>query len=294
MKGYADGVRRVLYVALALNVLIAVGKLGVGFLSNSLAVIADGAHSGVDAVANVVSILVLRLAARPADEDHPFGHAKFETLAAFLLSTTLLLTAFEVGRAAVGRFVDPQPPTVSALTVGVMLATLVVNVFVAWLETREGRAQGSDILLADAAQSRGDAYVTVAVLVGLFLHVRGVPFVDPLMALAVAGFIAYAAYGVFRDALPVLTDRAVHDPAAVSRVVRSVPGVLNVHDIRSRGPRRESFVQMHLVVDAERVADAHDIADEVERRVARELGVKEVFVHVEPFDDASGPPGTAG
>jgi len=294
MRGYARRVRRVLVVALGLNVALALAKLAVGLRADSLSVIGDALHSGVDAVANVAAILVLRFAEAPADEDHPYGHAKYETLAAFVLSGLLVLTAFELGRAAVERLLTPVAPVVSPLLVGVMVATLAVNVFVATMETRAGRREGSQILLADAAQSRGDAYVTLAVLGGLALSEMGFAHADALLALAVAFFIAAAAYKVFRDALPVLTDRIAHDPQTIARVVRGVPGVVNVHDIRSRGGPRDAFVQMHLVVDRSDVAGAHAIADEVERRVSQELGVKEVFVHVEPEDDASGPPGTAG
>ena len=291
MRGYARRVRRVLVVALGLNVALAIVKLAVGVRADSLSVIADGLHSGVDAVANVAAILVLRFAEAPADEDHPYGHAKYETLAAFVLSGVLVLTAFELGQAAVGRLFAPAAPHVTPLLFGAIAATLVVNVVVSTMETRAGRREGSELLLADAAQSRSDAYVTLAVLGGLVLTRMGFALADGLLALAVSVFIAFAAYKVFRDALPVLTDRIAHDPQTIARVVRSVPGVVNVHDIRSRGGPRESFVQMHLVVDRADVAGAHEIADEVERRVAAELGVKEVFVHVEPEDDASGPGG---
>lgn len=294
MKGYARRVRRVLLVALALNAAVAVGKLVVGVRANSLAVVGDGLHSTVDAIANLIALLVLRVAEAPPDEDHPFGHAKFETLAAFILSGLLFLTAFELGRAAVLRLLHPEPTAIRPVTILVMVGTLLVNLFVATFETRAGKREGSDILLADAAQTRADAVVTVGVLAGLALAPLGIPFVDPVLALAVAAFIGYAAFAVFRDTMPVLTDRAVHDPVAIARIVRGVPGVRNVHDIRSRGGRRESFVQMHLVVDPGDVAGAHAIADEVERRVGAALGVKEVFVHVEPEDDASGPPGSRG
>lgn len=294
MKGYASLVRRVLLAVLALNALVAVAKLVVGWRANSLAVIGDGLHSVVDAMANVVALLVLRMATAPADEDHPFGHAKFETLTAFVLSGLLFLTAFELGNAAVERIVRPSVPVIDAVTLGVMLVTLAVNVLVAWWEASVGRREGSHLLLADAAQTRGDVFVTIAVLVGLFVQSLGVPFVDPLLALGVAGFIAWSAWSVFRDAMPVLTDRVAHDPSRVARIVMGVPGVLSVHDIRSRGGPRETFVQMHLVVEPRDVPGAHAVADEVERRVSAELGVKEVFVHVEPEDDGSGPPGTRG
>ena len=292
MKGYARHVRRVLLVALALNAAVAVGKLVVGWRANSLAVMGDGLHSGVDALSNLIALVVLRFAMAPADHDHPFGHTRYETLAAFILGGLLFVTAFELGRSAVVRILDPQPTSVDVVTIGVMVATLAVNVGVAWYETRAGRAAASEILLADAAQTRSDVYVTLGVLAGLGLQALGFPGIDALLALAVALAIAYAGYRVYRDIFPVLTDRVVFDPHTVAKVVLAVPGVTSVHDIRSRGTAREPYVQMHLVVDRADVRGAHEIADEVERRLADELGVKEAFVHIEPEDDASGPPGT--
>jgi cation diffusion facilitator family transporter len=298
VKGYARKVRRVLVAVMLANLVVAIAKVVIGSFANSLAVVGDGLHSGVDALANGVALLVLRYSTRPADEDHPYGHSKYETMAAFFISAMLLLTAFELGRQAVGRLVNPEPTGVNALTMGVMGLSLIVNVVVAWSERRAGTRYASDVLLADAAQTRADIGVSLAVLVGLGLHVLAIPgldpILDPLLALGVALFIAYAAYSVFRDVLPILTDRIAFDPVEIAAIVRAVPGVRNVHDIRSRGPARESYVQMHLVVDRQDVAGAHAIADEVERRLAEKLGVKETFVHVEPDDDASGPPGTRG
>ena len=294
MKGYARHVQRVLLVALALNLVVAVGKLYAGWRANSLAVIGDGLHSGVDATANVVALIVLRFATRPADEDHPFGHGRYETLAAFVLGGILFLTAFELGRSAVVRLFTPEPPDITGLTLGVMLATLAINVGVSWYEGREGRRAQSDLLLADAAQTRSDVWVTLAVLVGFGVQALGVPYVDSVVALGVAVSIARAAFHVHRGVMPVLTDAAVFDAHAVARVVREVPGVLNVHDIRSRGTKREAYVQMHLVVEPDDVRGAHAIADEVERRLSDALGVKETVVHIEPEDDGSGPPGSRG
>jgi cation diffusion facilitator family transporter len=294
MKGYAQRVQRVLLVAFVLNLAVAVGKLAAGARADSLAVIGDGLHSAVDAVANVVALIVLRFASAPADEDHPYGHAKYETLAAFVLGGLLLLTAFELGRSALLRLFTPVQTDVTTLTIAVMLATLAVNVGVAWYEGRAAREHQSEVLAADAAQTRSDIYVTLAVLAGLGLARMGLPLVDPLLALGVSFAIAFAGYRVYRDVLPALTDRAVFDPHTVAKVVRAVPGVVNVHDIRSRGTRRESYVQMHLVVEPGDVEGAHAIADDVERRLAEELGVREVLVHIEPRDDASGPPGSRG
>lgn len=294
MKGYAQRVQRVLVIALVLNLLVALGKLFAGWRADSLAVIGDGLHSGVDALANVVALVVLRFASAPADEDHPYGHAKYETLAAFILGGLLFFTAFELARSSILRLVTPVTPAISTLTVTVMLVTLAVNVGVAWYESHVGARERSDVLLADAAQTRSDVYVTLAVLGGFGLQRLGFPLVDPLLALGVSLSIAYAGYRVYRDVMPALTDRAVYDPHEVAKVVRGVPGVVNVHDIRSRGTRREPYVQMHLVVERKDVEGAHAIADEVERRLSDALGVRESLVHIEPQDDGSGPPGSRG
>lgn len=294
MKGYARHVSRILWVVLALNAAVSAGKLWAGWRADSLAVIGDGLHSAVDALANVVALIVLHLATRPADEDHPFGHAKFETLAAFAVAALMLLTAFELAQQAVARWFTRVEPNISPLTVGIMLVTLGVNVLVTRYEAREGRRSGSDLLLADAAQTRGDVFVSLGVLAGFGVSWLGVPRVDAGVAFVVSLVIAHSAWTVLREALPVLSDRIVHDPVRVARLVRDVPGVRNVHDIRSRGHPRESFVQMHLVVDPDDVAGAHRVADEVEAKLTRELGVKEVFVHIEPDDDQSGPPGSNG
>lgn len=293
MKGYARQVQRVLVTTLILNLAVAAGKLIVGLRANSLSVVGDALHSGVDATANIVALVVIRFSTAPADEDHPFGHGRYETLAAFVLGGLLFVTAFELGRGAIGRLLEPQETLVDALTLGAMVATLAVNVFVAWYERREGQRQQSEVLLADSAHTRSDVYVTLAVLAGLLLHRYGFEHADGALALVVAVAIAIAGWRVYRDVLPALTDRAVFEAGEVARVVREVPGVVSVHDIRSRGTRREAYVQMHLVVDRQDVVGAHEVADEVERRLASELGVKESFVHIEPEDDRSGPPGSA-
>lgn len=294
MGGYARRVTRVLSVVLVLNASVALAKLYAGWRADSIAVLGDGLHSLMDALANLAGLVVLRVATAPPDEDHPFGHSKYETLASFVISGLLLLTAFELVQHSVGRLLRDERPEITTLTLGVLLVTLVVNVGVAWYERRMGRELQSHFLLADAAQTHGDVFVTLSILAGLGLAAVGVPFVDPLLGIGVSLVIAYVAYGVFREAAPVLTDRIVFEPAQVARIVEGVPGVVSVHDIRSRGTPRESYVQMHLVVEPDDIATAHDITDMVERRLEEDLGVKEVLIHVEPFDDKSGPPGTSG
>lgn len=293
MRGYARHVQRVLVATLVLNLSVAVGKIVAGYRANSLSVIGDGLHSSVDALSNVIALIVIRFSTAPPDEDHPFGHSRYETLAAFVLGGLLFLTAVELARSAVTRLFAPQDTLADALTIGTILATLAINIFVSWYERREGQRHQSEVLIADAAHTRSDVYVTMAVLGGLVLSRFGFEQADSILALFVAGAIAFAGWRVYRDVLPALTDRAVFHADEVAAIVRGVPGVVSVHDIRSRGTRREPYVQMHLVVDRHDVVGAHEVADEVERRLAAGLGVKESFVHIEPEDDRSGPPGSA-
>lgn len=289
MPSYTRAMRQVLAITLAGNVGVAVLKLAAGWYSGSLSVLADGLDSGVDAAATVVLLLLLRVAVQPPDAEHPYGHSRFETVGAFALSGMLFVIAWEVLQSAVLRLLHPQVPHVTPLLYGVMLVSILVNLFISTYERRWGRALGSDMLLADSAHTRGDLFVGLGVVVGLVLTSLGYPAADPLIAVGVAGVIAVTGYRVVQDAFPVLTDRAVYDPDRVRRIVEAVPGVESVHDIRSRGRLREAFVQMHLIVEPRDVERAHAVTLAVEEAVMTALGAREVFVHVEP-EDHGGPP----
>lgn len=287
MEGYARRVRLVLTGVLALNLAVVVAKAFVAWRTGSLSVAADTFHSVLDAANNLLGLLVVRAATAPPDEDHPWGHAKFETVAAFLLAGLLFVTAFEILQTAAVRLLEPSPPVVDPLSLALLVGTLVVNVAVTGWETREGRRLGSEILQADAAHTRADVVITVAVLGGLAVSRAGVPQADPVLAALVAGFIAFTGWQIFQRTLPVLTDKAVFSSEEIRAVVESVPGVKNVHDIKSRGHRNEAYVQMHLVVEPEDVLRAHAITEEIEKALESRLGVKEAVIHVEPEEPAS-------
>jgi cation diffusion facilitator family transporter len=285
MTGYAGSLQRVLGVVLVGNLSVAAAKLLVGFRAGALSVMADGVDSGVDAVATVVLLAMVRVATRPPDEDHPYGHRRFETVGAFALSGLLFLMAYEVLRAAFRRLLfEPAPPEVTPLLVGVVVASVLVNLVISTYEHRRGEALDSPMLHADAAHTRGDVYAGLGILAGLALVHLGYGWADPLVAVGVAGFIAYTGYQVFRDAVPVLTDRAVYDPQEVRAAAEAVDGVEDAHDIRSRGRPGEAFIQLHLLVTPDRVEDAHDVTRSVEERLMEEFGAREVFCHVEPED----------
>jgi cation diffusion facilitator family transporter len=285
---YRRGVRRVLWLTLALNLTVVVGKLIAGLLAGSLSVISDAIHSSVDSLNNVVGLVIVRYAAAEPDEEHPYGHAKFETLAAFAIAGFLFVTCYQISLSAVTRLINPpdSPPQITALTFSVMIVTILVNIVVAVYEHRAGKRLRSQFLIADAIHTRSDVLVSCSVLIGLFLVRAGYVWLDPVFALGVAAVIAWNGYQIFKATVPVLVDAAPVPAPQIARIVESVPGVHSVHDIRARGHGGEMFIEMHLHVEAAVERDhitSHAITEEIERRLAAEFGQVTATIHVEPL-----------
>lgn len=285
---YQTGVRRVLWMTLALNVTVVIGKLIAGFLADSLSVISDAVHSSVDSVNNVVGLVVMKYATAEPDEDHPYGHAKFETLAAFCIAGFLFVTCYQLALSAIQRLFakETTTPEVTALTIGTIVVTILVNLFVTWYEKREGQRLQSAFLIADAAHTRSDVLVSCSVLVGLLLIRAGYVWFDPVVSLGVAVMIAASGYQIFRATVPVLVDAAPVPAQRIAEIAESVPGVHSVHDIRSRNHGGEMFIEMHLHIENEEDRDhvsIHHVTEEVEQRLEQEFGRVVATIHVEPL-----------
>lgn len=282
-------VERVLWIVLVLNLAVAAAKFFYGLASGSASMQADGIHSVFDTLGNVVGLVGIALAARPADESHPYGHAKFETYGSLVIGVLLLLAAVEVGTGAVERLLSGEyTAQVTAVSFVVMVSTLAVNLAVSFAERRVGKHLGSEILQADAAHTFSDALVSVGVIAGLVLVACGFPMADPVMALVVTVFILASAVGVFRRALRTLSDHARLSAEDLTRVAEAVEGVRQVHRVRTRGTESEVYADLHLLVDpAMTVAAAHRIGDEIEQAVKQvHPEVQEVLVHIEPDTEA--------
>jgi cation diffusion facilitator family transporter len=279
-------VRRVLLLLLAANLAVVAVKLGIGLLSGSLALIGDGLHSTIDALNNVLALLVVGLAAKAPDEDHPYGHGKFETLGALAIVGFMSITCFELIRDSVQRLLDMRgSPLLSDGQLAMLVATLAVNIVVAGYETRRGLMLQSDLLLADAAHTRADVFITIGVLVSMLLARLGYWWADPVLALIIAAFIVRIAYHILQRAIPVLVDERAIPDTTIRILVEGVDGVMSAYGIRSRGGSgsQARYAEVTIAVDRHaNVADAHAIADMVEDRLKRELRLHEVTVHVEP------------
>ena len=293
---HAHRVERVLWIVFVLNLAVAAAKFFYGLASGSASMQADGIHSVFDSVGNIVGLVSIALAARPADEGHPYGHSKFETYGSLAIGALLLLAAFEVGSGAVGKLMSGSyTAVVTPASFAVMVGTLVINLFVTTYERRAGRRLKSEIIMADAAHTLSDVFVSLGVIAGLVLVALGFPQADPLMALVVTAAILVSAWGVFRTAFQTLSDTAQLPEAAVRAVAASVPGIRGVHRVRTRGTEAEVYCDLHIWVDpAMTVRDAHALGDEVEAAVKEQFpAVREVLVHIEPEGDAGEDEGPA-
>lgn len=280
-------IRAVLWTILVLNVGVALAKLGWGVISGSVAMQADGFHSLFDGASNVVGLFGVGMASRPADRDHPYGHAKYETYASLAIGAMLSLAAYNVGSSAIQNLmVGAEPPQVGTISFAVMLVTLAINIGITIYERIVGRRLSSEILLADAAHTGSDVWVSLGVIAGLLAVRMGYPKADAIIALVVALAIAYTAWQVFKEATVTLSDTARIEPADVCAAARTIDGVLGCHHVRTRGTEAEVYVDMHIQVDPTMTVEAgHDICVAVEKHIcsAFEHAV-DVVVHLEPYD----------
>lgn len=280
-------VRRVLALVLVLNLVVALAKFAYGVATSSNSMQADGIHSVFDSLGNVVGLVGITLALRPADAGHPYGHHKFETYASLVIGVLLVAAAGEVGLSAVASLASgAHNAQVTVVSYVVMVGTLCVNIGVTTYERKEGKRLNSDILLADASHTLSDAMVSIGVIVGLVLVQLGFAIADSIMALVVMVAILVTAVDVFRTAFQTLSDKARIPEEELKAVVLSVPGVRDAHHIRTRGTSGDVYADMHVLVDPQMsVAVSHEVADRVESEVVHKFPqVKDILVHVEPND----------
>lgn len=274
-------VRRVILIEGSVNVLVLALKLTVGLWTGSFAVLGDAVHSLGDVSNNVIAWIVVRISARPADREHPYGHRKFETLAVFVLAALLVVLAVELALGALRHQADP--PVSHPWAVGTMLVVLGINIGLTSWENAWAKRLRSDILSADARHTFADVLTTVLVIGGWQLASRGYPWMDTICALGVSMFVLFLAFDLFRRAVPVLVDRIALEPEALTVSVLSVPGALSVKSVRSRSKGSSAAVDVTVGVDPSlSMEEAHAIADAIEAKLAEDFGVEDATIHIEP------------
>ena len=277
-------VTRVLYRVLFLNLAVALVKVGLGITTGAVSILSDGFHSITDAGSNVIALIGISFARRPPDANHPYGHRKYETMASLGILLFLIVVVFEVVVSAFDRVRSGAVPDVFPEGIGLMAATVVVNLFVVTYESRAGRRLQSELLLADAKHTRSDVLTSISVVAALIGVQAGYPILDPVAALFVAGFIGYACWQIAQVASRILADEVVIAEADVRDVVRSVPEVVGCHNIRTRGSADHVFLDLHIWLDGDTpLEQAHATSHVVkDRLMTRYPQIVDVVIHIEP------------
>jgi len=246
--------------------------------------VADAFHSAMDSSSNIIGLFATRIAARPPDQNHPYGHRKAETFATFAIAVLLALACWEILSQAIARVHTPTPVQANLPSLIVMAVTIVINLAVSRYESERAKTLRSDLLTADAAQTRSDVFVSLSVLLSLAAASLGFAWVDIVMALVIAVLLGRTAYQIVLRSVAVLTDEAALDPRRIEQVVLSVPGVVLSHHIRSRGPADDIAIDLHVHVDPHlSLEQAHRITHQVTQALQQQFpGVRDVVVHLEP------------
>ncbi len=279
------------FACIACNVLLCTAKAAVGLLAGSVSIVADAVNNLSDASSNVVSLIGFKLAGRPADEDHPFGHGRFEYLSGLAVAVIVCALGLDLVKESVGKILRPEPSELNAAIVVVLLASMAVKAWMMAFNRSLGSAIGSETLLATATDSRNDVVTTGAVLLCAVIgQVTGLDL-DGWAGVGVGIFIAVSGVGLIRDTVSPLLGSAP-DPDFVESIreeILSYPGVLGTHDlmVHDYGPGH-TFVSAHVQMDGH--ADAfrnHEVLDSIERDFKKRTG-SSMTLHYDPVDTKAG------
>ncbi|MEO5357418.1 MAG: cation diffusion facilitator family transporter [Nitrospirae bacterium YQR-1] len=284
LENKIQSIRRVLIYTMVLNLTVSVFKIIYGMITHSVSIYSDGFHSVFDGLSNVVGLVGLSFAYTPPDTEHPYGHKKVEILLTVFIAVMMFFACFEIFKNVYKAFIDKPDLRITFESFIVMIITLGVNVFVSRYEKRMGVKLNSDFLIADAAHTRSDIFVTSGVLVALALSKMGLNYADPVVGAIVGVLVAWAGIGILRSTVSVLIDANQMDTELLCEIVCMIEGVTGCHKIRTRGSKGCVFVDLHIFVEPTlTVARGHEIAHQVVNTLKTKMGgIADVVVHVEP------------
>ena len=270
---------------LVINAIVATIKVFVGARTGALTVLGAALESGLDLLNNFIGMMLVTVAAQAPDEQHPYGHDKFETLGALGIVGFLSISCFELLREGVAALTShSRPVDITPVDVAIIVATLAANAFVVWFERRQGRRFNSAFLLADAAHTSSDVLVTLMAIASLALSNVGWPGLDAVLAIIVALIIAWSGLQILRQSIPILVDERAIDADELRGIVRGVPGIHDIRGVRSRFTASgQLFAELTVAVAGDiSVEEGHQLADAVEAAIERAFGASQVTVHIEP------------
>ena len=273
------------FVGILCNLLLFAGKILVGTLSGSVSITADAMNNLSDATSAIVTLIGFRLAEKPADEDHPYGHARYEYLSGLAVAALIIVIGFELGKTSVEKLLAPTPVEFSPWVAAVLVGSILVKLWLSLFNTRLGKLISSQTLLATAADSRNDCISTGAVLIAAILETACNWRVDGIFGLAVAAFILYSGANLAKETIsPLLGETASPElRELIVSVVTNQPKILGYHDlmVHDYGPGQR-FASMHVEMpQSEDPLECHELIDDLERQCLREHNVH-LVLHYDP------------
>jgi len=268
------------------NIFIAILKIFLGYITKSASLSADGYHSLTDGFSNIIGLIGIKFASKPVDDDHPYGHKKFETLSCLFIAGMLIFIAALVVVNAINRFLNPVIPNVTIVYLIVLLIALGTNIFISIYEYKKGTKLNSEILKSDAIHTKSDVFVSIGVLFTMIIMKLGFPpIIDTIVSLVIAVVILHAAYEIFHDNCSVLVDKCAVDKEVIKKVLLNFSDVKGVHKIRSRGRFDDIFIDMHILTNPDMsIKQAHELVHSIENYLIVELDKNvQLVVHLEPW-----------
>lgn len=282
-----NSVKKVLWIILFANLLVAIAKIGVGIACKSQSVLADGIHSIADGSSNIVGLFGIWLASKPRDAKHPYGHDKYEIIASLFIGVMLVIMAIRILTRAVTSFQNPLYLSIDYIEMLLIVLTIIINIIVATIEYRCGKKLSSTILVTDSLHTRGDILISFTVLLGLICIKFGLPvWIDAAMSLLVAIAVLISACQIIKNCVDVLVDSKSVDDNEIKKLLITIPGIYDVHQIRSRGESSHIFIDLHIIVSPEENIECmHSLSHKLEATLQQHYGPNtEVNIHIEPDD----------
>lgn len=282
--------RRVTLIGSVIDFVLAVAKIAVGLISNSQALIADGIHSFSDLLTDVMVLVAAKHGSQEADENHPYGHARYETIATVALGITLILIGFGIAYDAIRRLYEPElllHPGWLAFVVACI--SIVAKEAIFQYTMHVANKLRSNLLRANAWHSRSDAISSIIVAIGVLGSIAGLEYLDSIAAIGVAFMIAKIGADFSWHSIRELVDTGLDTEIVekIEDIIRSVKGVESLHFLRTRRMGADALVDVHIQVGPKvSVSEGHQISERVRQRLIEEVSeVSEVLVHIDPEDD---------
>ncbi|MCB0308469.1 MAG: cation transporter [Bdellovibrionales bacterium] len=283
----ASEIKKVLTIALLLNIGVSSLKLIYGFMTSTLSMIADGFHSLADAASSVLGLVAIHFSDKPSDDDHHYGHFKYETMAALGIAIFIGITSWEILKHAIHKLISHETALFHYSGIPIMIIGMIINLVLSRYEAKKGKKFKSLVLEADAYHTASDFWVSLSVIISILCIKFGILWADPIVSILIAIYFARVAIKVSKETFMALSDAAYIDISRVQRIIEKVPGVISGHHIRTRGKPGQAFIDLHIQVSPDTdTYTSHKIAHEIEEHIKDEItGVHDVLIHTEPYPD---------